>query len=151
MKSRVLQAGDARTIALVFEPGDEPMQGLLEFAKREGLSAGHFTGIGAFENVTLGYFDWSRKEYARIPIREQVEVLSLVGDVALEDATPRIHAHVVVGKRDGTAHGGHLLEATVRPTLELILVQPPGHLVRRFDARSGLALIDIPESADASL
>jgi hypothetical protein len=151
MKSRVLHADGARTIALVFESGDEPMQGLLEFAKREGLSSGHFTAIGAFADVTLGYFDWERKDYARIPIGEQVEVLSLVGDVALEGATPRIHAHVVVGKRDGTAHGGHLLEARVRPTLEVILVQPPGHLTRRFDPRSKLALIDLTESASASM
>ena len=143
MKSKVLHANGARTIALVFEAGEEPMQGLLDFAKRERLTSGHFTAIGAFEDVTLGYFDWSRKDYARIAIREQVEVLSLVGDVALEGGVPKVHAHVVVGKRDGTAHGGHLLEARVRPTLEVILIQPPGHLQRRFDPQSKLALIDV--------
>ena len=89
MKAKVLHADGERTIALVFDPGDDPMQGLLEFAKRERLTAGHFTAIGAFEDVTLGYFDWSRKDYTRIAIREQVEVLSLVGDVAVEDGSPR--------------------------------------------------------------
>ena len=74
-------------------------------------------------------------------------MLSLVGDVALEGNVPKVHAHVVVGKRDGTAHGGHLLEARVRPTLEVILVQPPGHLRRRFDPRSKLALIEIEETS----
>jgi predicted DNA-binding protein with PD1-like motif len=143
VKSKVLDANGARTFALVFEAGEEPMQGLLDFAKRERLTSGHFTAIGAFEDLTLGYFDWSRKDYARIAIREQVEVLSLVGDVALEGEVPKVHAHVVVGKRDGTAHGGHLLEARVRPTLEVILIQPPGHLQRRFDPQSKLALIDV--------
>jgi predicted DNA-binding protein with PD1-like motif len=71
--------------------------------------------------------------------------------VALEGGEPKVHAHVVVGKRDGTAHGGHLLEARVRPTLEVILVQPPGHLRRRFDPRSKLALIEIEEGRDGSL
>jgi uncharacterized protein len=153
VRSKVLEAhGGARTVALVFETGEEPMQGLLDFAKRERLTAGHFTAIGAFEAVTLGYFDWSAKDYTRIVIPQQVEVLSLVGDVALEGTAPRVHAHIVVGKRDGTAHGGHLLEATVRPTLEVILVQPPGHLRRRFDARSKLALIEIEEEAgDAAM
>jgi predicted DNA-binding protein with PD1-like motif len=151
MKAKVLHADGERTIALVFETGDEPMQGLLDFAKREGLASGHFTAIGAFEEVTLGYFDWFQKDYARIAIREQVEVLSMVGDVALEENVPKVHAHVVVGKRDGTAHGGHLLEARVRPTLEVILVQPPGHLRRRFDARSKLALIEIEEARDATV
>ena len=119
------------------------MQGLLEFAKRERLTAGHFTAIGAFEEVTLGYLDWSRKDYTRIAIREQVEVLSLVGDVTVEDGAPKVHAHVVVGK--------HLLEARVRPTLEVILIQPPGHLRRRFDPGSKLALIEIEEGRDGAL
>jgi hypothetical protein len=152
VKAKLLHAArGARTVALVFETGDDPMKGLLEFASREGLTSGHFTAIGAFESVTLGYFDWSRKDYLRIPIHEQVEVLSLVGDVALEGKAPKVHAHAVVGKRDGTAHGGHLLEARVRPTLEVILIQPPGHLLRRFDAASNLALIDIEEARDASV
>jgi len=151
MKAKVLHADGERTIALVFETGDDPMEGLLDFAKRGKLTSGHFTAIGAFEQATLGYFDWARRDYIRIPIREQVEVLSLVGDIALEGQTPKVHAHVVVGKPDGTAHGGHLLEARVRPTLEVILVQPPGHLRRRFDARSKLALIEIEETEDGSM
>jgi predicted DNA-binding protein with PD1-like motif len=146
VKTKVLHADGARTIAVVFETGEEPMQGLLDLAKRERLAAGHFTAIGAFEEVTLGYFDWARKDYARIAVREQVEVLSLVGDVALEGTVPKVHAHVVVGKRDGTAHGGHLLEARVRPTLEVILIQPSEPLRRRFDPRSKLALIEIEET-----
>jgi predicted DNA-binding protein with PD1-like motif len=151
MNSKVLHADGARTVALVFDTGEEPMEGLLDFAKRERLTSGHFTAIGAFESVTLGYFDWAQKDYERIRIPEQVEVLSLVGDVALEGADPKIHAHVVVGKRDGTAHGGHLLEARVRPTLEVILIQPPGHLRRRFDPRSRLALIEVQEGRDAPM
>jgi uncharacterized protein len=150
MKAKILTHGQERTFILVCETGDDPVQELLNFAKHKKLGAGHFTGIGAFEEVTLGYFDWSRKDYVRIPIHEQVEVLSLVGDIAVEGSTPRLHAHVVVGKRDGTAHGGHLLEARVRPTLEIVLVQPPGHLRRRFDARVRLALIDVEEGSDGA-
>ena len=89
MKAKVLHANGTRTIALVFETGEEPMQGLLDFAKRERLTSAHFTAIGAFEDVTLGYFDWSQKDYVRVVLREQVEVLSLVGDVALEGDRPQ--------------------------------------------------------------
>jgi len=75
-------------------------------------------------------------------IQEQVEVLSLIGDIALDDGEPKVHAHVVVGKSDGTAHGGHVLEAHVRPTLEVVLTESPRHLRKRFDPESCLALID---------
>jgi hypothetical protein len=39
--------------------------------------------------------------------------------------------------------GGHLLKATVRPTLEVILVEAPAHLRRRKRADLGIALIDL--------
>jgi predicted DNA-binding protein with PD1-like motif len=120
------------------------MKNLLAFAKEKQLAGSHFTAIGAFREATLGYFDWEGKEYRHIPVREQVEVLSLVGDVARDEkGEPKLHAHVVVGKSDGTAHGGHLIEAVVRPTLEVILVESPRHLQRRHDPESGLALIRV--------
>jgi predicted DNA-binding protein with PD1-like motif len=142
MKSRMLNAQGEKTFAVIFETDDEVMAGLKRFAQEHGLGASHFTAIGAFSTVTLGYFDRQRREYQQIPIREQVEVLSLLGDVALKDGAPEVHAHVVVGKSDGTAHGGHLLEARVWPTLEVILTESPVHLRRRMDEASGLALID---------
>jgi len=151
MKAKLIQEQGEKTFAVIFETGDEVAGGLLEFARRQRLAGSHFTGIGAFSDAVLGYFDWKTKEYRKIPVREQVEVLSLVGDVALDKGEPKIHAHVVVGKADGTAHGGHLLEAHVRPTLEVILTESPRHLRRTHDPESGIALIDLgaPEGRDA--
>jgi predicted DNA-binding protein with PD1-like motif len=144
MRAKVLNERPEKTYALIFDTGDEVMKTLLAFAREHGLAGSHFTAIGAFREVTLGYFDWDKKEYRHIPVREQVEVLSLVGDVALgEQGEPKVHAHVVVGKSDGTAHGGHLLEAVVRPTLEAVLVESPQHLRRRHDPETGLALIRV--------
>jgi len=143
MKAKLIHEEGEQTYALVFDTGDEAMAGMLAFAKQHGLAASHFTGIGAFSDVTLGYFDWERKDYRRIPLREQVEVLSLIGDITLDGREPKVHAHVVVGRSDGTAYGGHLLEAHVRPTLEVVLVESPKHLRRTLDAETGLALIDL--------
>jgi hypothetical protein len=143
MHSRLIDDGSQKTYALVLEAGDEVVSTLTEFAKTERLAASHFTAIGALSGVTLGYFQRDRKTYARIPIREQVEVLSLVGDIALDGDAPKVHAHIVVGKADASAHGGHLLDARVWPTLEVILTESPAHLRRRLDRDSGLALIDL--------
>jgi hypothetical protein len=140
MKSKLLQ-GSPKTYALIFDKGDEVMGGLSDFAKRERLSGSHFTAIGALSGVTLGYFDRARKDYKKIPLEEQVEVLTLIGDIALDQGEPKVHAHIVVGKSDGSAHGGHLIEARVWPTLELILVESPAHLRRETDKETGLALI----------
>src|SRR5512142_3508968 len=143
MKARTIDDSSERTCVLVFETGDEVVSTMQAFAAAQRLAAARFTAIGAFREATLGYFDWESKAYEKIFVREQVEVLALVGDVTLDHEDPQVHAHVVVGKRDGTAHGGHLLAAHVRPTLEVMLIESPGYLVRRFDPRFGLPLIDI--------
>jgi uncharacterized protein len=141
MRVKILNDHDERTFALVFDTGEEPMGLLARFAEEHNIEAAHFTAIGAFSEVVVAYFDWEKKDYLRIPIREQVEVLALVGDVAVSESKPKIHAHVVLGKRDATAHGGHLMEARVRPTLEVILTESASTLARRHDPQSGLALI----------
>jgi uncharacterized protein len=143
MKTALLDQHDGlRTFVVVFETGDEAMRGLTLFAKEQGLSGSHFTAIGAFSRAIVAYFEWSSKEYRQVPIDEQVEVLSFAGDITIEGGTPKVHAHVVLGKADATAHGGHLIEGYVRPTLELVITEAPRHLHRRVDTNSGLALID---------
>jgi predicted DNA-binding protein with PD1-like motif len=147
MRSKQLTDGPERTFALVFDPGDEAMAELLAFARDHHLSAAHFHGIGAFSDATLAFFDLERREYDPIPVEEQVEVLALVGNVTLApDGDRKVHAHVVVGKPDGTAHGGHLLAAHVRPTLEIFLTETAGVLRRRDDESTGLALVDLEGS-----
>src|SRR5919198_3009324 len=137
--------GAERTWVLVFETDDEPMSGLRRFTSENRVTTASFQAIGAFSAATLGWLNWDTRDYEPIRIDEQVEVLSLLGDVAAEDGEPSVHAHAVVGKQDGTAHGGHLMEATVRPTLEVILTEAPPHLRKRRDPASGLALIDLDQ------
>ena len=142
MKARQLASGPERTFALIFDEGDEVMAELQSFAKGHDLTAARFDGIGAFRDVTLGYFDWETKEYRKNSFDEQVEVVSLTGDVAVKDREPSVHAHLALARADATALGGHLVEGHVRPTLELVLVESPAHLRKRHDDRTGLALID---------
>jgi predicted DNA-binding protein with PD1-like motif len=148
MKSQLLNDhGGLRTFALVLGTGNEVMGAIASFAREQKLRATQFTAIGAFSQVVVAYFDWETKEYNRIPIAQQVEVLSLVGDITFEHGKPKVHAHVVIGKADATAHGGHLIEGVVRPTLEIVMTETPVYLTRRFDPESGLALIDPDSSA----
>ena len=142
MKHRLINEGTERAFAVVLDLSDDPVSCLSVFARAQRLTAARFTALGAFSQVAVGFFDLQRKDYEKIEIDEQVEVISLVGDVALgPDGAPRLHAHVVVAKRDGSAWGGHLLHASVQPTLEVMLVESPAHLQRCIDPATGLALI----------
>ena len=126
---------DPKTFVLVLATGEEVTEQLLSFAGDHRLGSASLTAIGAFERVTLGYFDWPTKKYLENPVNEQVEVLSLIGNLTWSDAKSKLHGHVVVGLRDGSARGGHLLKAIVRPTLEVTLVESPAHLRRCFDPK----------------
>jgi predicted DNA-binding protein with PD1-like motif len=141
MKAKLINEMGEKTYAIVFNRGDEVVEGLLSFAREEKVQASHFTAIGALSDVTLGYFNWAKKTFDKISIQEQVEVLSLVGNIVFDNGDPKLHAHVVIGKSNGTAHGGHLMEGHVRPILEVILVEVPSHLHRKIDKETGLALI----------
>jgi hypothetical protein len=147
MKSKLLsETAGRREWALVFDSGDEVMERLKRVAGELNLRAAHFTGIGAFERVTVAWFNLATKKYEPVEIGEQVEVLSLIGDVAESTGKPAVHAHMCVAKRDGSAHGGHLQKGIVRPTLEVILIESPAHLHKTFRAEFGLPLIDLERS-----
>jgi predicted DNA-binding protein with PD1-like motif len=131
-----------RTFAVVLETGDEVMASLQSFVRERRIAAAQLTAIGAFKSVVLKYFDWDSKKYLSNRVDEQVEVASLIGDVALAPSgEPALHIHLVVGRRDGTALAGHLGSAIVRPTLEVVVTESPAHLQKVEDPMSGLALI----------
>lgn len=145
MRSKLLHESDGqRTFVAVLQTGDEVVAVLTQLARQERLSAAQITAIGAFENATVSYFEWQTKRYLPIEVGEQVEVASLIGDIALDGrGAPVLHMHVVLGKRDGSAVAGHLGKAHVRPTLEVVIQESPQHLRRTFDPETGLALIDL--------
>lgn len=143
MLSKVIfEHGALKTYVVVYEQGDEFISGLQGFAEAHALAASHFSAIGAFKHAILGYFDRKQMDYLKTPIKEQVEVLSLLGNITLSDEGYKVHAHVVLGKPDATAIGGHIIEAHVWPTLEVIVEESPRHLVRQIDPETGLALLD---------
>ena len=145
MKTKLLHdANGKRTFAIILQTGDEAVSCLKAFAEREGIGGSQVTAIGALSRATLAYFDWQTKTYQQIKVGEQVEVASLIGDIAVgPDDRPSVHIHVVLGKRDGAALAGHLEEAHVRPTLEIIVTEMPTHLHKSKDKESGLALIKL--------
>ncbi len=143
MNYKLLNDENQKTYAIILESGDEVMESIRSFAKEQNLQASHFSAIGAFEKATIGYFDFSIKDYIKIEIEEQIEVLNIAGDISLFKDKVKIHAHVVLGKKDATAHGGHLMAGTVHPTLEIILTESPAYLFRQYDEKTGLSLIKI--------
>ena len=136
--------GDPRLWVAVLDPGEEVKATLTAFARREKVQAASFIALGAFERAVIAYFEWDQKRYKPIPVDEQVEVVTLAGDIVRnEKDEPDLHAHTVLGLSDGSTRGGHLQKGIVRPTLEVTITETPGHLVRRLQPGLGIALIDL--------
>lgn len=136
---RSLHSGSG-TWFLVFDRGDELVAAMRRFAEDNDIRGAHFVGIGAFEKTTIAWWDWASKEYEKREIDEQVEVLSVIGDISVFKDEVRVHAHTTLGRRDGIAVGGHLFSGIVRPTLEVQLVDYGVVLERKMDPASKLPL-----------
>jgi predicted DNA-binding protein with PD1-like motif len=146
MKFRIIEDADVVTYVTVCDPGDEAVSALEQFARDEDLEASQITAVGAFQRAVVGWFDREAKQYRRIPVDEQCEVLSMIGDVAVGQDGPAIHVHVVLGLADGTTRGGHLLEGHVFPTLETVVRESAAELRKVMRPDIGLALIDLDQS-----
>ena len=143
MQVQLLSRGEqTKEYAVIFGEGDEAFSGLLAFAQKYRVTSAHFTAIGGLSRATLAWYDPQRKMFKKIPIESQVEVVSMIGDIALYQGKPVVHAHMVVATSDGRAHGGHVLAAYVSPTLEVMVTVDPIAMQKRFDPDNGLTLID---------
>jgi predicted DNA-binding protein with PD1-like motif len=142
MQVQLLNPGEpTKQYAVIFYQGDEAFSGLQEFAQKYHVTSAHFTAIGALDGATVGWFDPQRKMYKKIPINGQHEVIGMSGDIALYQGRPIVHTHMVVGNPDGTTYGGHVLEAYVSPTLEVMLTVDPATMQKSFDPATDLTLI----------
>ena len=139
----MIDSGGSRTYIVVLETGEEVSASLHRFAEQNQLQGSSFKAIGAFSSVKLGWFNWQTKKYeTAVHLQEQVEVLSLIGDIAAFNGKPVVHMHAVLGHRDGHTTGGHVWELNVNPTVEIFLTANAAPLAKRADDASGLKLID---------
>lgn len=138
----IKSSAEGKTYMLVLRAGDEVYTALNEFATRHQVAGGRFTALGAVKGVKVGWLDLSRKKYKIINIDEQVEIVSLLGDIGVAAGKPAIHGHVVVSRSDGSTRGGHLIHAITSPTVEVIIDTYPTPLPKSPDEQSGMTLFN---------
>ncbi|MBV9563466.1 MAG: DNA-binding protein [Bradyrhizobium sp.] len=144
MKSKSMNDGAERTFVLILDQGEEAFKTITDFADREEITGASVSAIGAFSEAKVGWFDLATKNYKPIDVKEQSEVLSLIGDVAQgDDGRASLHLHAVLGLHDGTLRGGHFLSGMVQPTLEVTITESVEHLRRKKRPDLGIAIINV--------
>jgi predicted DNA-binding protein with PD1-like motif len=140
---KVIKSGGGnaeRRFTIVLETGEKASASVCDFAVRERLT-GHFVAVGAVQRCTFAFWNPQTRKYENIDVDEQMEVIALTGNVAIANGKPKVHAHIVLGGADGRARGGHLVEAEVRPTLEIQFLESAETLKRTKDPETGLDLL----------
>ncbi len=136
-----IRSGDG-TFLLVFDKHDDLLEHLSAFLQRHEITASRLSGIGAFRRAVIAYYQRDEKDYDRIPVEDQVEVTSLLGNSSVDaNGEVKIHIHVNLGRSDGSVIGGHLMEAEVWPTVELMVAPLDASIIRRMDEETKLPLI----------
>lgn len=136
------QSGPVKTYILIFAKGDEVLSGLTEFAQKYKVTSASFTAIGDATDAKVGWYEKSRKMFKVNPISEPAEITSLIGDIAMYNGKPVVHAHINLATSDGLVHGGHLLEAHIFPTLEVVVTVQPTTMYKKLYPEAGASVID---------
>ena len=132
---------------LRFMSGERFIATLLDFCRAEGIGYAAMSGLGAASSVDLAYFSDATREYETHEIAEQLEVIGLTGNVTIKDGQPFAHVHATFGASDLSVRGGHIMEMTVKPNLEIWLTRGTDAVTRLPDEESGLYLMSLPDHA----
>lgn len=121
MKVDPLPALPSRTFRVNFSTGDELMSGMTEFAEKNNLKISEVRGLGGISSAVVSAYDPEKGAFKRFNIDQKGELVSLQGEITVQNGKPVFHAHVVFVLVDGTVHGGHLVEAHINPVANLFV------------------------------
>lgn len=123
--------------------GDEIMSNLASVAEKEKINAAEVTGIGAVDKVTLAFYKLATKDYEYIDLEEEFEVLSMLGNLTRNQGKFHPHIHIILGREDLSAIGGHLVEAFTSVTMEIVINVINGRIDRQPVEEVQLDLMDL--------
>lgn len=126
---------------LRFDKGEELFEAMVRFAEEKDIRAGFFTGLGAAESMSLAHYNISKKEYEMGEHEEEVEILSLVGNLSIFDRRRTIHMHATFGRKDFSVFGGHLFTLNVSTTCEVMFTSFSVGIARVKDEETGLHIL----------
>ena len=123
------------------DPGEEILEQVKAVSLREGIRLATVQGLGAVNEITVGVFDTASKEYHANHFHGSYEIVSLTGTISTLDGAYYCHLHMSAGDDRGHVVGGHLNEARVSATAELVITILPGTVDRAFSPEIGLNLL----------
>ena len=125
-------------IFVSLQTGDLINESIRKIAVEENISNAWINGIGAIDNVEVGYMDIENKKYQKRNFDEHYELLSLIGNITYKDREPFVHTHVTFSNTEYNVFGGHLFDAKITATGEIVLSLADSKIDREYNKNIGI-------------
>ncbi len=123
--------------------GDEIMGSLNNLCEAENIKAATVQGLGAVNDVTVGYYSLEEKKYFHETFNHQFEMIALNGNITRKDDEPYLHLHIALSDENYKFFGGHLNRAVISITAEIYVSVLDGEVKRRVNPETNLNILDI--------
>ena len=126
------------------EHDSDLLDSIRNIAEQHGIQVAQFFAIGAVKKAAFSFYDQRKKKYVQEGVRDELELLSCLGNISKMEGKTMVHAHVVLSDSRGKLYGGHLTEGTAVFAGEVSMTELIGpKLERKFDEVTGLNLFDL--------
>ena len=125
-------------IFVSLQTGDSINKSLTEISVKENISNAWINGIGAIDSVEVGYMDVVNKKYQKRNFNDNYELISLIGNITIKDGVPFVHTHITFSDTEYKVFGGHLFDAKITATGEIILTVADSKIDRQFNENVGI-------------
>lgn len=125
------------------EIGDEIVESLTELCKKENITAGTIQGLGAVDEIDIGYYSMQDKVYHTATYNKQLEMITLNGNISVKESLPYLHLHGAFSDEKYTMVAGHLNKVRISITAEIFVTVLNGIVTRTVSKETGLNVFDI--------
>ncbi|OQB05948.1 MAG: hypothetical protein BWY19_00615 [bacterium ADurb.Bin212] len=130
-----------QTLVLVLKKDEEIVAEIKKYCQTNKITGGWLSGLGAVSGVELAFYNLKDKRFTQKKIDQELEIVSLVGNVATLDNDTTTHIHAVLSDINMKPIAGHLISATVAATCEIKLEVFDQAIKRKYNDHIGLNLI----------
>lgn len=102
------------------------------------------SGIGMLKQAELNFYVKQGK-YSTVLFPEPLELVSLTGNVILQEGDYQFHLHAVLAKDNKEAVAGHLSKGKVNITNEIVILKTDVPAFRQVDEATGLMALNFKQ------
>lgn len=130
------------TIIARMDKGEEIVEQVRCIALKENIKLASVEALGALSEFHVGLFDVNEKKFHGNYFQGAYEIVSLTGTINTKDGEFYTHLHMSAADVEARVFGGHLVDATISATCEMVIRILDGCVDRKFSDEVGLNLFE---------